>query len=521
MSKRPSPDSVICIDLTEDDDEREESLNDVRKRLKGTPDAKAPSKVKTEGAARRRKPVSFVVDDEDDNGGRNSHLRASLQQQALKSEVEVVEPAAPEIHAASSARGAADEDIELVGTANETRLPHMRQHCPDNKFVQDVSHLQRQGRTFTERQSLKENMQDNGSFCDLCFCFVCDKPAKECTSWSSPGLTVSSCHCHASDTGRDAFFWKGQRSRAKIARDATTVPPSTAPPPPAPAVQTPPPTQGVVGVGPFEPDNALAMSDPRLTKCRKCGWYNRYEHQNFSMIDQKNIITGDNIGLHPVGFLDWCHSCGRVASENDFGKVQAKPYVRKPGDIFLGEKTIPFRIIAHDPREFEKFKDHWDDKEGSDTNWVYSEAELEEDVFHHRLGKYPTLEMILASIPILDADKLPKAGSLCIRKTPTAWGGSVSYYGTPLERNVVSADETEAIIVEEHNDRELFGELHSFESIGSVKESESAILDGDIVANWNAADRSGVSGLSLLLISLLHLLLFYAHQSLVACSSLP
>jgi hypothetical protein len=43
----------------------------------------------------------------------------------------------------------------------------------------------------------------------------------------------------------------------------------------------------------------------------------------------------------------------------------------------------------------------------------------------------------------------------------------------------------------------LFVELQRFESIGRVEENDSAILDGDIVANWNAADRSGVSGLSL------------------------
>ncbi len=118
--------------------------------------------------------------------------------------------------------------------------------------------------------------------------------------------------------------------------------------------------------------------------------------------------------------------------------------------------------------------------------------------------------MILASIPILDADKLPKTGSLCLSKSTTSWGGALSYYGTPLERNVVS----------EHNYRELFVELQSFESIGSVEENDSAILDGDIVANWNAADRSGVNGLSLLLI-LCFILTFLNNHCFVACSSLP
>ncbi len=168
-------------------------------------------------------------------------------------------------------------------------------------------------------------MQHNGSFCNLCFCFVSDKPANECTSWKSTSLSVSARHCHASDTGRDAFMWKGRRYRAKAAQDTAPVSFFAANPPPSPpTVQTPTPVQVVVGVGPFEPDNELESNDLHLTNCRKCGWYNKYAHKNFTGIDQKIVITGEDLGLHPVGFLDWCHGCGRVASENDFGKVQAR-----------------------------------------------------------------------------------------------------------------------------------------------------------------------------------------------------
>jgi hypothetical protein len=133
------------------------------------------------------------------------------------------------------------------------------------------------------------------------------------------------------------FMWKGQRYRAKAAQDTAPVSFTADDPPPFPPTdQTPTPMQVVVGVGPFEPDNELAANDPHLTKCRKCGWYHKYAHKNFTGIDQEIVITGEDLGLHPVGFLDWCHSCGRVVSENDFGKVQARPYVRKPGGIFLG-----------------------------------------------------------------------------------------------------------------------------------------------------------------------------------------
>ena len=41
------------------------------------------------------------------------------------------------------------------------KLPHMRQHCTKHKFVPNST-------------------ISNSKFCDLCYCFVCDIPAKEC-----------------------------------------------------------------------------------------------------------------------------------------------------------------------------------------------------------------------------------------------------------------------------------------------------------------------------------------------------
>ena len=490
MAKRRSPDSVVCIDLTEDDDDRDQNLEDVRKRLKGTPSAAAASKVKMEG-------IIEIDSDSDDGGGKIGSCAALEQQARIKkqqethelSEVEVIPRIAPVIHPVAAS--IADEEIELVGTANESRLPHMRQHCPENKFVADVIHMQACFHMTEERTAAKvEGLQGNPKFCDLCFCYVCDKPASECATWGSittGHVHTQTSHCHASDAGSDSSMWRQLRSAYK-----STVQKSSAI---ASALRAHAGRSNALPVlarvpasthkhpifvpGPFAPDDQVASQDSTLTKCRKCHWYNRFEHRNF---------TGE---LHPTGLLDWCHSCGRVASEKDFGKLQAAPYTREVGDVFLGKKVIPFRIVAHDPRKMDKFKAKWATNQGSDPKWTYSTAEMEADVFHHRFGKYPSIEMILASIPVVPQDKIPETGSFHMR-IMHGWDRGVNYYREGREPNRVSADETEAIMLENRNDCALLQELRNFASIG-FEEPRDAPLVGDIVANWDTEARSGVS----------------------------
>jgi len=459
MAKRPSPDSVICIDLTEDDDECEKNLEDVRKRLKSS------ANIKSEGSRRSN--------NDDDGGGKIGSV-ASLQQQEWASEVEVIEPVAPQIHAVASAQAAStnDDDIVLVGTANESRLPHMRQHCPDNKFVQDI--VSSSGRQYaigaSKRSELQEGKTGNISHCDLCFCYVCDKPAKECTSWSSTGTATYASHCHASDTGVDARTWKNHRTAAKNGT-TTAVQPSLSDPWPEfirRGISTA--SQGPLGDGPFAPNNALAAQSRDLTQCRKCGWYNRFPHRNFRHHQKFHWSHRHN----PLGSMDWCHSCGRIASDRDFAKVQSEPYTRTPGDVFLGTRVIPFRIVAHDPRQMEKYQARWASHEGTDPNWTYSEVEEEENMFKHRFGKYPRIEVILDSVPVVAPDKIPKTSS------PT-----------------VSPDETEAIILNNAGDLTLLEELRNFGTVGGKKRDAYDIADehveGDIKAKWNREARSGVS----------------------------
>ena len=84
--------------------------------------------------------------------------------------------------AAGERKHQGDEDVVLVGTVNEQRFPHMRQHCVDHEY-------------------------GNRSYCDLCYCFVCDILASECKSWE--------IHHRATDRGSQKQYWRSKREQCR------------------------------------------------------------------------------------------------------------------------------------------------------------------------------------------------------------------------------------------------------------------------------------------------------------------
>jgi hypothetical protein len=412
-----------------------------------------------------------------DNNGGGGKLGATamLQQQGqADDDVMVVDPVLPEIHpvggvaAAAAASANNDDDIQLVGTANETRLPHMRQHCTEYPFVSSGTNAK----------------TSNETYCDLCYCYVCDKPAKECAKWTSPSASQGQNHCMATDMGAMAPLWRSLRQQAKNPTAAAVHPHSFSVTPGSqiPGTFSPiyPPFQPLhsnrlAGSGPWEPTTAGAAQDETLTECRKCGWYTRFDHESFSR-DIERV----------PGCLDWCHACGRIASEEDFERFQAIPYTQQATDIFLGEKEVSFRLHAHDPRLFDKYKANWE-ANADDPKWTFDESEMEQDLFRHRFGSRPYIDMILASIPVVAEDKIPQSAVVTKRRNG------------PYESHSASADETEALLVQLQNDRAILEELMNFGSIGREdlhKDDTSrteAPLDGNIMATWDTTSRSGVS----------------------------
>lgn len=155
--KRPSPDSVLCIDLTEDgsDDEQKVRLGDVRKTLNSG--GSISKRIKEEG---------------------KQAFGANTSKCDFRNDgVEIVKPKAPPLlPLAQVSSASADDDIEIIGAKNELLLPHLRQDCTRFKF--DMSPLNYFSKCYSEA-----TLENNAKCCDLCYCYVCDCPVKDCKSW--------------------------------------------------------------------------------------------------------------------------------------------------------------------------------------------------------------------------------------------------------------------------------------------------------------------------------------------------
>jgi len=107
-------------------------------------------------------------------------------------EVQVIEPSDAiqnSVVAVSDSKAQNDEEVQLVATKNQVRLPHLRQDCPDCRFL-----VKKPG---VSRQEMKTA---NILYCGLCYCYVCDIPVRDCSEWTE--------HCHAN---AKSDYWKGLR----------------------------------------------------------------------------------------------------------------------------------------------------------------------------------------------------------------------------------------------------------------------------------------------------------------------
>ncbi|KAK3247425.1 hypothetical protein CYMTET_43078 [Cymbomonas tetramitiformis] len=107
-------------------------------------------------------------------------------------EIEEIEQAAPQVFNTEDGNDE-DADISVTGEAGENiarDYPHLRSRCLLHKFDHSCG-------------------ESNVQKCDNCYCFVCDKEAKACTSWGD-GTRKQVDHCHASP---DVQMWKIMRAR--------------------------------------------------------------------------------------------------------------------------------------------------------------------------------------------------------------------------------------------------------------------------------------------------------------------
>jgi hypothetical protein len=215
----------------------------------------------------------------------------------------------------------------------------------------------------------------------------------------------------------------------------------------------------VGAISPKEKHRVLPFLGVTLFECRKCGWY--------TPLSRRDDARDNSAGC-------WCQACGRVALEECFKDNSGQPYKPKPDDVYIGSKTIPFRIKVHDPRNMTMFQPFWSKYEGTSPKWIDNEAEMEEDMFRHNFGKFPSLRTILANIPVVEENKIPRDGH------HESWKSN--------RRPAARAEDTDAILLTDRIHIIILQELHSvgFSSSGhSVK--------GDITAKWNREERCGVS----------------------------
>jgi hypothetical protein len=495
MAKRASPTDVV--DLTENDDEsvEKEQVRSLRQRLSSIPAAVAATakrrptskKVKRErkGNENSRENLATGTEDEDATGDRKPAAKTTTTDHE-EDDVEVMEAPAPRnVPTATTAatRKNNSDEIEVVGTVNQVLLPHMRQHCTEEPFLPYT------GGTGT---AAEERLDNNMKLCSLCYCYVCDVEASKCPDWHR--------HCSATNNGPNGRKWTARREEHKqhnkkhaVASDRAFATPATYGG-----------HQAFAGVGPFPPDTAGASGpNTALTKCRKCAWFNKFAHKDFKF--DRDVAKGIQRGrtvphwcispnpnhpllhntdeIHPTGFMDWCHACGCVASERDLCKIQSQSYVPSQYSIFLGTKTIEFRLKAHDPRDMEKYSEKW-----AQEAWTYDESEMEQELFEHRLGEFPVLEMIVASMPITTEDKIPSDGRYRERDSE---GAQVMAKA--------SVSETEAVLIDNHGDglilKTLFKTSPKFGAANAAEPTESlcSYIDGDIKAVWDNSTRKGVS----------------------------
>jgi hypothetical protein len=74
-----------------------------------------------------------------------------------------------------------DDELQMMGYANPVLLPHLRPYCSE----QLTAFCPLSGFTFTnEARTIPPwammGYDTNADICNLCYCYVCDKPAKDC-----------------------------------------------------------------------------------------------------------------------------------------------------------------------------------------------------------------------------------------------------------------------------------------------------------------------------------------------------
>eukprot|EP00980_Cylindrotheca_fusiformis_P017399 scaffold5398_cov120-Cylindrotheca_fusiformis.AAC.1 len=137
LEKRASPVAIVDLTVDSDDEEQEARLGDVRKRRHSDNHRKNKKRTKTD--CTDNVPVEYddviVIDPPPQEDRKRAAISETAAAAAAAAEdeshdcVQIVTAPTPGVSPVATLRENVDEELQVVGTKNEYRLPHNRCSC--------------------------------------------------------------------------------------------------------------------------------------------------------------------------------------------------------------------------------------------------------------------------------------------------------------------------------------------------------------------------------------------------------